>query len=196
MAVVGGTGAQCLPIVRDLAQYYSYELRALARDATSRRFRELQSYGAVEAGAEVGGNSSRTKAAAFTAGTYIEMAIPALTIMMPRIEEKDDEGDVGSDGVLTWRLPLGPERAVVDVALADYGYCIKWVSKHPDRAHGFSLEVTIDHITYDETARVFTAVTVTAVTTAVVPVIVDVPWMGLRVTLRMRTTWPPCRPGS
>lgn len=48
IAVIGATGAQGLPIVRDLVQSGSYKVRALTRDASSSRFQELQSLGPVE----------------------------------------------------------------------------------------------------------------------------------------------------
>ncbi|KAI1761823.1 NAD(P)-binding protein [Hypoxylon sp. FL1150] len=48
VAVVGATGAQGIPIVRSLVQSGSYAVRALTRDASSARFKELQSYGPVE----------------------------------------------------------------------------------------------------------------------------------------------------
>ncbi|KAK7419637.1 hypothetical protein QQX98_003228 [Neonectria punicea] len=45
IAVIGGTGAQGMPIVRDLAQSGSYTVRALTRDPTSPRFKEIQAFG-------------------------------------------------------------------------------------------------------------------------------------------------------
>ncbi|KAI8959745.1 NAD(P)-binding protein [Daldinia sp. FL1419] len=48
IAVVGGTGAQGIPVVRDLLQSGNYTIRALTRDASSSRFRTLQSFGPVE----------------------------------------------------------------------------------------------------------------------------------------------------
>lgn len=48
IAVVGGTGAQGIPVVRDLLQSGNYAIRALTRDASSSRFRKLQSFGTVE----------------------------------------------------------------------------------------------------------------------------------------------------
>ncbi|OTB17057.1 hypothetical protein K445DRAFT_57596 [Daldinia sp. EC12] len=48
IAVVGATGAQGIPVVRDLLQSGNYAIRALTRDASSPRFRKLQSFGTVE----------------------------------------------------------------------------------------------------------------------------------------------------
>ncbi|KAH8895312.1 NAD(P)-binding protein [Thozetella sp. PMI_491] len=48
IAVIGGTGAQGIPVIRDLVQSGKYKVRALTRDASSPRFQELQSYGPVE----------------------------------------------------------------------------------------------------------------------------------------------------
>jgi len=48
IAVIGGTGAQGIPIVRDLVRSGQYTARVLTRDTSSARFKELQSYGPVE----------------------------------------------------------------------------------------------------------------------------------------------------
>lgn len=48
IAVIGATGAQGIPVVRDLVQSGSYTVRALTRDASSARFKALQSFGPVE----------------------------------------------------------------------------------------------------------------------------------------------------
>jgi hypothetical protein len=45
IAVIGGTGAQGIPVVRDLARSGTYAVRALTRDPNSPRFKEIQSYG-------------------------------------------------------------------------------------------------------------------------------------------------------
>ncbi|KAI1436994.1 hypothetical protein GGR50DRAFT_701050 [Xylaria sp. CBS 124048] len=48
VAIIGGTGAQGIPVVRDLAQSSEYAVRVLTRDTESPRFKELQAYGPVE----------------------------------------------------------------------------------------------------------------------------------------------------
>ncbi|KAI2634936.1 NAD(P)-binding protein [Hypomontagnella submonticulosa] len=48
IAIIGATGAQGIPVVRDLLKSGDYTIRALTRDASNVRFKELQSYGAVE----------------------------------------------------------------------------------------------------------------------------------------------------
>ncbi|KAI1392533.1 NAD(P)-binding protein [Hypoxylon trugodes] len=48
IAVIGGTGAQGIPIVRDLVKSGDYTVRALTRTPSSARFRKLQSFGPVE----------------------------------------------------------------------------------------------------------------------------------------------------
>ncbi|KAI1875148.1 hypothetical protein JX265_004206 [Neoarthrinium moseri] len=238
IAVIGATGAQGIPVVRDLAQSGAYTIRALTRDADSPRFKELQTYGPVEPvigsfaseeslrslfkgawGAYVNidgfnagektelfwairtyelaleegvrmfvyGNLEYTyklagydpayrighydgkgrvgewilfqnrenaarhgmKAALFTTGPYIDMAIADRSAMTPRVEE---------DGVLTWRLPLG-DGAVPHIALDDCGYYVKWLFDNPERANGLDLQVAIAHITYREMAEAFTKVT-------------------------------------
>ncbi|GKT43482.1 NmrA-like family domain-containing protein 1 [Colletotrichum spaethianum] len=45
IAIIGGTGAQGMPVVRDLAKSGSYKIRALTRDRNSPRFRDLQTCG-------------------------------------------------------------------------------------------------------------------------------------------------------
>ncbi|KAI0393031.1 NAD(P)-binding protein [Xylariaceae sp. FL0594] len=50
IAIIGGTGAQGVPIARDLVRSGEYTARVLTRDASSARFRELQSYGAAVEG--------------------------------------------------------------------------------------------------------------------------------------------------
>jgi hypothetical protein len=59
-------------------------------------------------------NSKRMKAALFTTGPYLEMAISSLTPMTPQVE----------DGVVTWRVPLG-DGAVNHVALEDCGFYVR-----------------------------------------------------------------------
>ncbi|KAI1148953.1 hypothetical protein F4825DRAFT_453941 [Nemania diffusa] len=49
ISVIGGTGAQGIPIVKALASSGLYTVRVLTRDPTNARFKELQSYGPVEA---------------------------------------------------------------------------------------------------------------------------------------------------
>ncbi|KAI1159321.1 hypothetical protein F5B18DRAFT_664582 [Nemania serpens] len=48
VAIIGGTGAQGVPVVRDLLQSGDYSVRVLTRDTNSARFKELQTFGAVE----------------------------------------------------------------------------------------------------------------------------------------------------
>lgn len=48
VAIIGGTGAQGIPVVRDLLESGNYAVRVLTRDTSSARFKELQSYGAIE----------------------------------------------------------------------------------------------------------------------------------------------------
>ncbi|CAH0022529.1 unnamed protein product [Clonostachys rhizophaga] len=240
IAVIGGTGAQGMPVVRDLVKSGDYKVRALTRDPDSARFRELRSYGsagdvepvvgtfaseealrelfrgawgafvnidgfncgekteiywsirayelAIEEGVKfyvysnlvyaykLGGYDPKfrgghydakgrvgewimlqnaqvahqhgMRAALFTTGPYMEMAIHAYTPMPPLVE----------DGVVTWRVPLG-DGAVPEVALDDCGYYVKWLFDHPDRANGMDLDVAIEHATYSEVARAFAKVT-------------------------------------
>ncbi|KAJ8133338.1 hypothetical protein O1611_g278 [Lasiodiplodia mahajangana] len=49
ISVIGATGAQGIPVVKALVSSGLYTVRALTRDPTNTRFKELQSYGPVEA---------------------------------------------------------------------------------------------------------------------------------------------------
>ncbi|KAI1747447.1 hypothetical protein F4782DRAFT_543506 [Xylaria castorea] len=48
VAIIGGTGAQGVPVVRELFKSGDYSVRILTRDTNNARFKELQSYGPVE----------------------------------------------------------------------------------------------------------------------------------------------------
>ncbi|KAI0913072.1 hypothetical protein F4823DRAFT_622464 [Ustulina deusta] len=48
VAIIGGTGAQGVPVVRELLESGNYSVRVLTRDTNSDRFKELQSYGPIE----------------------------------------------------------------------------------------------------------------------------------------------------
>ncbi|KAI0455705.1 hypothetical protein F5B21DRAFT_523184 [Xylaria acuta] len=48
VAIIGGTGAQGVPVVRELLKSGDYSVRVLTRDTNNARFKELQSYGPVE----------------------------------------------------------------------------------------------------------------------------------------------------
>ncbi|RBQ73034.1 hypothetical protein VDGD_00880 [Verticillium dahliae] len=233
--VVGGTGAQGIPVIRGLVKDGAYRVRALTRDLHSARAKQLLALGnvelqegsfasetdlragfhgaqaafvnidgfnagektemfwamrsyelALEAGlgffvygnldyvykksgydarfrtghydgkGRIGewirlqnaDNAGRMKAAIFTTGPYIDMAIAAYTPMSPRVE----------DGVVTWRVPLG-DGAVAHVDLDDCAHYVRWLFDHQDRASGLDLEVAIDLIPYADLARAFETVT-------------------------------------
>ncbi|KAL2839201.1 NAD(P)-binding protein [Aspergillus pseudoustus] len=95
------------------------------------------------------------KAAIFTTGPYIEMAIGSRTPMSPTLERDEKSGD----DVLTWRVPLGAAGAVPHVALEDCGHYVRWLFDNPTRASGLDLAVAIEHVDYAELARAFSAVT-------------------------------------
>jgi hypothetical protein len=233
--VIGGTGAQGLPVISALVADGKYSVKALSRDASSRRARALLGLGnvdivegtfadeavlregfrgcdgayvnidgfntgekteiywairsyeiAIEEGVKffvygnldyalkksgydssfraghydgkgrIGewilfqnqANRDRMGAAVFTTGPYMEMAVSAMTPMMPSVE----------DGVVTWRVPLG-DGAVPHVALEDCGYYACWLFDHPERANGMNLEVAIEHVEYRNLAAAFEKVT-------------------------------------
>jgi hypothetical protein len=93
-------------------------------------------------------NQDRMKAAIFTSGPYINMTIANGTPMAPTVE----------DGIVTWRAPLGP-GAVPHVSLEDCGYYVRWLFDNIDKANGLDLEVSIEHVYYEDLARAFEAVT-------------------------------------
>ncbi|CRK41412.1 NmrA-like family domain-containing protein 1 like [Verticillium longisporum] len=233
--VVGGTGAQGIPVIRGLVKDGAYRVRALTRDLNSARAKQLLALGNVELQegsfasetdlrAGLGGaqaafvnidgfnsgektemfwamrsyelaleaglgffvygnldyvykksgydarfrtghydgkgrigewirlqnadNAGRMKAAIFTTGPYMAMAIAAYTPMSPRVE----------DGVVTWRVPLG-DGAVAHVDLDDCEHYVRWLFDNQDRASGLDLEVAIDLIPYADLARAFETVT-------------------------------------
>jgi hypothetical protein len=233
--VVGGTGAQGLPVIGALVADKKYSVRALSRDATSRRAKALLALGNVEivegtfadettlrngfrgcdgAYINIDGfntgektemfwairsyeiaieegikffvygnldyalkkagydskfraghydgkgrigewilfqnevNRDRMRAAVFTTGPYMEMAISAMTPMTPAVEE----------GVVTWRVPLG-NGAVPHVAIEDCGYYARWLFDNPERANGMNLEVAIEQVDYHKLAEAFEKVT-------------------------------------
>jgi hypothetical protein len=88
------------------------------------------------------------RAALFTTGPYIQMAIAKTTPMSPTIE----------DGVVTWRVPMG-DGAVAHVDLDDCGYYVRWLLDNQERANGMDLEAAVDLIGYHDLAAAFTKVT-------------------------------------
>ncbi|KAK8000086.1 hypothetical protein PG990_012686 [Apiospora arundinis] len=211
IAIVGGTGAQGIPIVRELARSGSYTLRILTRDATSRRFQELRSCdpdieavegtfaseadlralfrGAWGAFVNIDGFNSGEMAEMFWTARAYELAAEARVQMLVyggldyylkkggydsafRVGHGDAKGrmadwilaqttgdngnrdsDSDSNGMKAAVFTTGP---YIDMALSA---ATIMAPRHPDRAHGLNLEVAIDHITYDEMARAFTSVT-------------------------------------
>ncbi|KAJ9144587.1 NmrA-like family domain-containing protein 1 [Pleurostoma richardsiae] len=91
----------------------------------------------------------------FTTGPYIEMAISGGGPMVPRVEHDATTGDK----VLTWRVPLTADGAVVHVSLDDCAYYVRWLFDHPEKADGLDLEVAIEHVDYAEFAKAFEKVT-------------------------------------
>ncbi|KAI1427187.1 hypothetical protein F5Y12DRAFT_783512 [Xylaria sp. FL1777] len=91
----------------------------------------------------------RMRSAVFTTGPYIEMTIGRNTTFPPTVE----------DGVAVWRAPIA-NGAVPFTALDDVGIFVKYLFDNADgEADGMNLKVSIDHITFDEYARAFSAVT-------------------------------------
>ncbi|KAI0427771.1 hypothetical protein F5Y09DRAFT_333094 [Xylaria sp. FL1042] len=92
---------------------------------------------------------SRMRSAVFTTGPYIEMTIGANTTFPPKIE----------DGVAVWRAPLA-DGAIPFTALDDVGVYVKWLFDNADgEADGMDLQLALDHVTFKDYVRAFTAVT-------------------------------------
>ncbi|KAF4451660.1 hypothetical protein F53441_5339 [Fusarium austroafricanum] len=90
--------------------------------------------------------------AIFTTGPYVEMTIATGTPMSPTVETEN-----GQD-VVTWKMPLTDEGAVVHVSLDDCAYYVRWLFDHPEQ-DGIDLEVAIDHVRYADLAAAFERVT-------------------------------------
>ena len=95
------------------------------------------------------------RAALFTTGPYMDMALSALTPVSPQIER---DGDTGEE-VVTWRLPLTADGAVAHTSLDDCAYYARWLFDHHEEADGMNLAVGIGHIHYDDVAKAFEKVT-------------------------------------
>ncbi|KAI0975050.1 hypothetical protein F4678DRAFT_360176 [Xylaria arbuscula] len=239
VSVLGGTGAQGIPVVKALVSSGDYTVRALTRDPTNARFKELQSYGPVEPligtfaseanlralfrgawGAFVnidGFNSgekseifwtirawelaieegvqffvlgnldysykksgfrpqfhaghydgkgrvgdfilaqnkdpeyrrlAKMRSALFTTGPYIEMTLGKHTPFAPVVENE----------TAVWRIPLA-DGAVPFTALEDCGFYVKYLFDHPQETDGWNLAVALDHVTFTDYTRAFTAIT-------------------------------------
>lgn len=99
-------------------------------------------------------NQDRMKAALFTTGPYMEMAISKHTAMPVSVEPSPDTGAPTA----VWRLPL-LSGAIPFVSLDDCGPYVKWLFDHPTRANGLDLSVAIAHVSAAELSGAFTKVT-------------------------------------
>lgn len=102
------------------------------------------------------------RAAIFTTGPYLEMAISKGTLLTPAVE-KDEK--TGAD-VLTWHLPINADAALAHVSLDDVAYYVRWLFDGYEKSdprivtgRGLDLEVAIAHEHYTEVAAAFTRAT-------------------------------------
>lgn len=95
------------------------------------------------------------KVSLFTTGVYLDMAVSGGGPMVAKVE-KDP---ATAEEILTWRVPLTRDGAVVHVSLDDCGCYVRWLFDNPDKADGRDLEVAIDHVHYDDLAKAFEKVT-------------------------------------
>ncbi|KAK1753827.1 hypothetical protein QBC47DRAFT_430849 [Echria macrotheca] len=102
----------------------------------------------------VGQNGKGMRAALFTTGPYIEMALAPHTPMEPFIENDSEGGQV-----LVWKVPLSESGGVAHVALDDCGPYVRWLFDNPARADGMDLAVAIGSVSYSEMASAFEKVT-------------------------------------
>jgi hypothetical protein len=66
---------------------------------------------------------------------------------------------VKEDGVYVFKLPLGKTGAMPLVSLEDTGEYARWMFEHPEQSAGMELGTAIAHVTGDEHAKAFEAVT-------------------------------------
>lgn len=64
-----------------------------------------------------------------------------------------------ADGTYVFTLPLGPTGAMPFVALDEVGIYAKWMFEHPERSAGLHLGVAIAHVSGQDLATAFEAVT-------------------------------------
>jgi hypothetical protein len=62
-------------------------------------------------------------------------------------------------GTYVFKLPLGPTGAMPLVSLSDMGEYVKWMFLNPAESAGLNLGIAIAHVTGDDHARAFMAVT-------------------------------------
>ncbi|KAM6529511.1 hypothetical protein FALCPG4_007647 [Fusarium falciforme] len=95
------------------------------------------------------------KVSLFTTGVYLDMAISSAGPAVPKVEVDEVTGE----DILTWRVPLTRDGAVVHVTLDDYGFYVRWLFENPQEADGRDLEVAIEHVHYHDLAKAFEQVT-------------------------------------
>ena len=66
---------------------------------------------------------------------------------------------IDADGTYVFSLPLGPTGAMPLVSLDDLGWYVNWMLEHRDQAAGINLGIAIGHITGQQIASAFEAVT-------------------------------------
>ncbi|KAI0402445.1 hypothetical protein F4802DRAFT_600047 [Xylaria palmicola] len=96
---------------------------------------------------------ARMRSALLTTGPYIEMTLAQGTPFRPRVEED------GGGGAAVWRVPLAA-GAVPFTALDDVGVYVRYLLDHADgEADGLDLQVSVEHVTFDEYVRAFSKIT-------------------------------------
>ncbi|KAH7194117.1 hypothetical protein DER44DRAFT_848148 [Fusarium oxysporum] len=167
--VIGGTGAQGIPVVRGLIfdgqlASVSPKVQILEGTFTSEvdlinglqgsqgSFLNIDGFTIGEK-AKMMAQHRHNKAqafynmtmATFTMGTYIEMAISGGNQMAPQVViQKGEE-------VVIWRVPLTQPGAVVHVSLEGCAYSWHWLFDHPQR-DGIDLEVASECLRYADLA--------------------------------------------
>ncbi|PQE21388.1 hypothetical protein CJF30_00008238 [Rutstroemia sp. NJR-2017a BBW] len=180
--IIGGTGAQGIPVVKALVGDKKYQVRVLTRDTNSARAKELLSFGNVElfegtfadeevlrkgyqgcdgAFVNIDGFNTGEKAELFWAIRCYEIAIQEgirffvygnLDYALKK--SRTIMTPSIEDGIVTWRVPLG-DGAVSHVSLEDCGPYVRWLFDNTSRSNGMDLEVAIDEIPYAALATAF-----------------------------------------
>ncbi|KAK2689364.1 hypothetical protein QWA68_011415 [Fusarium oxysporum] len=171
--VIGGTGAQGMPVVRGLVFDGRYAVKVLARDTQSPRAQKLASIspkverleGTFTSEVDLinglqGSQGSFLNIDGFTIGEKTEMmAFYNMTMatftMGTYIEMAICGGNPMApqvviqkgEEVVIWRVPLTQPGAVVHVSLEDCAYSWHWLFDHPQR-DGIDLEVASEYLRF------------------------------------------------
>ncbi|EHK97889.1 putative NmrA-like family domain-containing protein 1 [Glarea lozoyensis 74030] len=184
--IIGGTGAQGLPVIKSLVADKKYSVRVLTRDPNSARAKSLLALGNVElhegtfADEEIlrsgfqGCDGAFVNIDGFNTGEKSEIywAIRAYEIALQSGIKFYVYGNLDyaskktktimtptvENGVVTWRLPMGT-GSMLAVALEDCGVYVRWLFDNRERSNGMDLEIAIEDVKWAHFAKAFEEVT-------------------------------------